>query len=177
LTPPALILVGQVGGAFGVKGEVRITTFTAEPLSLLDYRDLRREDGAAGLTLVSGRVAKKGLVVRAKEVATPEQADALRGLRLYVPREALPEPEEDEFYLTDLIGLEARDPSNAVIGRVKAVHDFGAGDLLEIAPAAPGPTWWLAFTRETCPEVRIADGVIVVIRPPETSDQAEGGEG
>jgi 16S rRNA processing protein RimM len=170
MTSPSLILVGQVGGAFGVKGEVRITTFTETPLALLDYRDLRREDGSPALTLLSGRAAKKGLVARVKEVATPEQADAMRGLRLYVPREALPEPDEDEFYLTDLIGLEARDPAGAVIGRVKAMHDFGAGDLLEIAPATPGPTWWLAFTRETCPEVRIAEGVIVVIRPEETSD-------
>jgi 16S rRNA processing protein RimM len=177
---PALILVGQVGGAFGVKGEVRITTFTETALALLDYRVLTREDGSPGLTLVSGRLAKKGLVARAKEIATPEQADALRGLKLYVPRAALPEPEEDEFYLADLIGLKARSPDGAVLGRVKAVHDFGAGDLLEIAPATPGPTWWVAFTRETCPEIRLGEGVIVVVRPPETSDQdlsdqAEGG--
>jgi 16S rRNA processing protein RimM len=121
---------------------------------------------------LSGRPAKQGLIARTAEISTPEQADALRGLRLYVPREALPEPDEDEFYLADLIGLEARDPSGAVIGQVKAVQDFGAGDLLEITPAEPGPTWWLAFTRENCPEVRLAEGVIVVARPPETSDQA-----
>jgi 16S rRNA processing protein RimM len=169
----SLILVAQVGGAFGVRGEVRITAFTAEPLALLDYRDLKREDGTPALTLLSGRPAKQGLVARTAEISTPEQADALRGLRLYVPRDLLPEAEEDEFYLADLIGLEARDPSGAVIGRVKAVHDFGAGDLLEIAPVEPGQTWWLAFTKENCPEVRLPDGVIVVVRPPETSDQAE----
>ena len=172
MTAPALILVGQVGGAFGVKGEVRITTFTAEPLALLEYRDLRREDGSPALTLVSGRAAKKGLVARAKGVATPEQADALRGLKLYVPRDALPEPDEDEFYLADLIGLEARAPDGALLGRIRAVQDFGAGDVLEIAPAEPGPTWWLTFTRENCPEVRLAEGVVVVVRPPEIGDQA-----
>ena len=177
MTTPTLILVGQVGGAFGVKGEVRITAFTETPLALLDYRELKREDGSVGLTLLSGRAAKAGLVARVKEIATPEQADALRGLRLYVSRDILPEPDEDEFYLTDLIGLEARDPAGAVVGRVKAVQNFGAGDLLEIEPAGRGPTWWLAFTRETAPEVRLAEGFIVVVRPPETSDQPVDGEG
>ena len=171
---PSLILVGQVGGAFGVKGEVRITTFTEAPEALLEYGALKREDGSPALTLISGRPAKKGLVARTKEIATPEQADALRGLKLYVPRNVLPEPGEDEFYLTDLIGLEARSPDGAPLGQVKAVHDFGAGDLLEIVPVEPGPTWWIAFTRETCPDVRPADGVIVIDRPPEVSDQAEG---
>ena len=175
-TTPLLILVGQVGGAFGVKGEVRITAFTQTPLALLDYRDLKREDGAPALTLLSGRAAKAGLVARVKEIATPEQADALRGLRLYVARDVLPEPDEDEFYLADLIGLEARDPTGVVIGRVKAVQNFGAGDLLEIQPATPGPSWWLAFTRQTAPEIRLVEGVIVIVRPPETSDQPAGDE-
>ena len=177
MTAPGLILVGQVGGAFGVKGEVRITAFTETPGALLDYRDLKREDGSAALTLLSGRVAKGGLVARVEEIATPEQADALRGLRLYIPRAALPEADEDEFYLADLIGLEARDPAGVMIGRVRSVQNFGAGDLLEIQPAASGPSWWLAFTRETVPEVRLADGIIVVARPPETSDQPAEGEG
>ena len=177
MTAPSLILVAQVGGAFGVKGEVRITTFTETPLALLDYRDLMREDGSVGLTLLSGRPAKAGLVAKVKEIATPEQADALRGLRLYIPRDLLPEPDEDEFYLADLIGLEARDPAGAVIGRIKSVQNFGAGDLLEIEPAERGASWWLAFTRETVPEVRLAEGVIVVVRPAETSDQPADGEG
>ena len=176
MTAP-LLLVAQVGGAFGVKGEVRITTFTETPQALLHYRDLKREDGSVGLTLLSGRPAKAGLVARVKEIATPEQADALRGLRLYIARDLLPEPDEDEFYLADLIGLEARDPSGAVVGRVKAVQNFGAGDLLEIDPAERGPSWWLAFTRETVPEVRLADRIIVVVRPEETSDQPADGEG
>ena len=177
MTAPSLILVAQVGGAFGVRGEVRITTFTETPQALLNYRDLRREDGSPGLTLLSGRPAKAGLVAKVKEIATPEQADALRGLRLYIPRDLLPEPDEDEFYLADLIGLEARDPAGAVVGRIKAVHNFGAGDLLEIEPAERGASWWLAFTRETVPEVRLAEGVIVVVRPAETSDQPADGEG
>src|SRR6201996_6548080 len=105
-----LILVGRVAGAFGVKGEVRVTAYTADPKALLDYRDLKRQDGSPGLTLLSGRVQKGDLIGRAREITTKEEADALRGLLLHVPREALPEPDEDEFYLTDLIGLSVVTP-------------------------------------------------------------------
>jgi 16S rRNA processing protein RimM len=161
-----LILVGRVGGAFGVKGELRITSYTDDPAALVRYRDLRREDGSAGLTLTAGRPYKGALVARAKEVATREDAEALRGLQLYVPREALPEPDEDEFYLADLIGLRAIAPDGAELGRIKSVQNFGAGDLLEIAPPS-GPTWWLPFTREAVPEVRIAQGEVVAVRPVE----------
>src|SRR5688572_27013933 len=106
LDPNRLILIGRVAGAFGVRGDVRITTYGEDPLALLAYRTLKREDGSPALTLTSGRVGKGGLVVRAEGVESKEAADALKGLRLFVPRSSLPEPEEDEFYLTDLIGLE-----------------------------------------------------------------------
>ena len=145
-----LIQVGRVAGAFGVRGEVRITSYTAQPLALVDYKTLVREDGSTGLTLLSGRPAKAGIVARAKEIETREQAEALRGLKLFIPRSVLPDPEED-----------------AAIGSVKSVQDFGAGDLLEIAPAEGGATWYLPFTREAVPEVRIADGVVVAVRPEE----------
>lgn len=162
-----LILVARVAGAFGVKGEVRLTAFTAEPLALLDYRELKRESGAPGLTLTSGRLAKGGIVARAKEIETREQAEALRGLRLYIPRDALSEPDEDEFYLVDLIGLSVVTPEGDALGVVRSVHDFGAGDLLEVQPAA-GASWWLPFTRAAVPEVRLSERVIVAIRPEET---------
>ena len=162
-----LIQVGRVAGAFGVRGEVRITSFTAEPLALVDYRDLRREDGSAGLTLTSGRPAKGGVVARAKEIETREQAEALRGLKLYIPRSKLPEPDQDEIYVTDLVGLSVVTAAGEALGRIKAVQDFGAGDLLEIAPAEGGATWYLPFTREAVPEVRMADGVVVAVKPDE----------
>lgn len=162
-----LILVGRVAGAFGVKGDVRITSYTAEPESLIGYRDLKREDGSPALTLLTGRPAKGGLVVRAREVETREQAEALRGLRLYIPREVLPAPEEDEFYVTDLIGLAVETPEGEPLGRVKDLRDFGAGDLLEIQPPE-GASWYLPFTREAVPEVRIAEGKVIAIRPEET---------
>ena len=164
---PDLIQVGRVAGAFGVRGEVRITSFTAEPAALLDYKDLRREDGSVGLTLVSGRPAKGGVVARAREIETRDQAEAMRGLKLFIPRAALPEPDEDEFYVTDLIGLSVETADGAALGTVKAVQDFGAGDLLEIVPPEGGATWYLPFTREAVPDVRLADGKVVGVRPEE----------
>ena len=171
MTDSKLILVGQIAGGFGVKGEVRVTAWTADPLALLGYGTLLRADGSPGLTLTSGRPDKAGLVGRAKEIATKEEADALRGLKLFIPRARLPEPEEDEFYLTDLIGLEARDPADVVLGRVKSVPNFGASDMLEIAPAAGGPTWYLPFTREAVPELHIADGWLRAVRPAEVDER------
>jgi len=142
-----LILVGRVAGAFGVRGEIKITTYTDEPASLLRYRALKTEAGALALTLTSGR--------------------AHNGLALYAPRSAFPAPDEDEFYLADLIGLTVVTPEGAELGVVKSAQNFGAGDLLEIAP--PGAaTWYLPFTKDAVPEVRIADGLIVAVRPTET---------
>lgn len=162
-----LIAVGRVAGAFGVRGEVRITSFTEEPLALARFRELKRQDGSAGLTILSAREAKGGVICRCAGIETKDQADALRGLRLFIPREALPQPEEDEFYLADLIGLAVVTPEGETLGRVKSVQDFGAGDILEIAPAEGGPTWYLAFTRDAVPEVDIAGGKLVAIRPTE----------
>ena len=166
-----LVLVGQVSGGFGVRGEVRVTAYTAEPMVLLKYRDLLRADGSIGLTLLSGRPDKVGLVGRAKEIATKEEADALRGLKLFIPRERLPEPDEDEFYLTDLVGVEGREPDGTVLGTVKSVQNFGADDMLEIAPAAGGPTWYLPFTKAAVPELHLADGWVLIVRPTEIGER------
>jgi 16S rRNA processing protein RimM len=163
-----LILVGRVAGAFGIKGEVRITTFTAEPLAVVDYRTLLREDGSPALTLSGGRVAKGGVVARAREIETREQAEAARGLRLYIPRALLPPVEdEDEFYIADLVGLVVVSPQGEALGRVRSVRDFGAGDLLEIEPPA-GESWWLPFTKDAVPEVSMAERRIVGVKPEET---------
>ena len=162
------IMVGRVAGAFGVRGEVRITTFTADPLSLVDYETLLREDGSPGLTLTGGRVAKGSVIARAAEVQDRDQAEALRGLKLYIRRDSLPPvDDEDEYYVADLVGLDVEDPQGQPLGRVKSVHDFGAGDLLEIEPPT-GPSWWQPFTREAVPEVHMAERRIVAVRPEET---------
>lgn len=168
---PRLIRVGRVAGAFGVRGEIRITTYTEAPKALLDYGALLDEKGAVCLTVTAAREAKGGLIVRAKGIESKEQADALRGLILHVDRAALPEPDEDEYYLTDLIGLEAVAPDGAVLGRIRSVQDFGAGDLLEVQPPA-GASWYAAFTREVVPEVDLAGGRVVIDRPNEVSDRA-----
>ncbi|RZI98314.1 MAG: 16S rRNA processing protein RimM [Brevundimonas sp.] len=171
MTDSKLILVAQIAGGFGVRGEVRVTAYTAEPMALMRYGPLLRADGTVGLTLSTARPDKAGVVGRAKEIATKEEADALRGLKLFVPRDRLPPEEEDEFYLADLLGLEARDPEGVVLGTVKSVQNFGADDMLEIAPAAGGPTWYLPFTKAATPELHIADGWVRVVRPTEVGER------
>lgn len=168
-----LILVGRVSGAFGVRGEVRIGTYTEDPMALLRYRDLLREDGSPGLTLTAARPAKGGVVGRCPEIASKEAADAMRGLRLYVPRDALPAPDEDEYYLADLIGLDCETPEGEALGKVKAVQNFGAGDILEVDPGAGRPTRYLPFTRAVVPEVRMADARLIVIPPILDDSQAD----
>lgn len=166
-----LVLVGQIGGAFGVRGEVRITAFTADPMALMDYQPLLKADGSVALTLNTARPDKAGVVAKVKEITTKEQADALRGQKLFVPRDRLPQTDEDEFYLTDLIGLECRDPDEVVLGKVKSVQNFGASDMLEIAPRDGGQTWYLPFTREAVPDLRISEGWLRVVRPTEVDER------
>ena len=170
---PPLILVGRIAGAFGVKGELRLSTYTEDPMALARYRVLLREDGTKALTVTSARVVKDGIIVRAPEVPDRNVAEALRGLRLHVPRDALPEPEEDEYYLADLIGLAAVHADGAPAGSIKAVHDFGAGDLLELDPGDGRATVLIPFTREAVPEVNIAEGRVVVDPPAEVDGADE----
>lgn len=168
-----LILLGRIAGAFGVRGEVRITAYGDDPLSLLTYKTLLREDGSPALTLTSGRAAKGGLIARAKQVETREQAEGLRGVRLYVAREALPEPEADEFYHADLIGLAVETPQGAPLGKIKAVQNFGAGDMLEIDPGQGRATVFLPFTREVVPEVRLKERRVIAVPPAEAVAEGE----
>ena len=160
------MLLGEIGRPQGLQGEVRIRSFTAEPAAIADYGPLEDEAGMRLFEIESLRVTAKALSARLKGVESRDQAEALTGTRLFVPRSRLPEREEDEWYHSDLIGLAALAPDGATIGTVIAVHNFGAGDLLEIGPPGGGATVLMPFTRETVPEVDVEGGWLR-IAPPE----------
>ena len=162
---PARICVGAIAGSFGVQGEVRIKSFCADPTAIADYGPLFTEDGAQSYSIKLTRAVSGGLGARIAGVATKEQADALRGVSLYVDRAKLPNLPDDEFYHTDLIGLAAHDPGGVLIGTVQAVHNHGAGDLLEIAGAGLKTALLLPFTREVVPTVDLTAKRIVVDLP------------
>ena len=143
------ICVGAIAGAFGVKGEARIKSFCAEPADIADYSPLATEDGRT-FDLKLGRAIKGGYAARLSGVQTREQAEALKGTRLYAPRERLPGLPDDEYYHADLIGLEVVDTGGASLGKVRAVHDFGAGDVLDVLG---DKELMLPFTREAVPTV------------------------
>ncbi len=164
-TPEGFVCVGAVAGAFGVRGEARIKSFCADPAAIADYAPLTTADGARSFDIVLTRPVKDGFAARLSGVITKEDADALRGVRLYVPRGRLPSLPDDEFYHADLIGLEVVDVGGRVLGRVSAVHDYGAGDLLEIeGPGLPQGAF-LPFTREVVPTVDLAAGRVVADPP------------
>jgi 16S rRNA processing protein RimM len=152
---------------------VRLNSFTGDPLAVTRYGALESPDGRRAFEIESWRPGKGFLIVRFKGIADRTAAEALRNLELYVPRERLPAPGDGEFYHADLIGLAARTADGAGFGTVVAVHNFGAGDLLEIAPAAGGPTVMVPFTDAVVPEVDIAGGSLTVVPPAETGDADE----
>ncbi len=164
LPPDHLILVGAVTGAFGVRGEVKVKSFTAAQEDVCNYGPLCDERGAVVLTPKTFRPLKDAVAVIAKEVTTREQAEAMRGTALYVPRAALPAPEEDEFYAADLVGCAVESVSGAPLGEVQAVTDYGAGDMLEIA--LNGAVWRLPFTQENTPQIDLKARRIIA-DPPE----------
>ncbi len=161
------ICVGAIAGAFGVRGEARIKSFCAEPEAIAGYGPLTTEDGAREFTLSITRAVKEGFAARLSGVATREAAQALKGTRLYAPRERLPALAEDEFYHADLIGLTVLDTGGAEIGRVRAIHDHGAGDMLEVTRFG-GQMVLIPFTRAAVPTVDLALRRIVVDPPPGT---------
>jgi 16S rRNA processing protein RimM len=161
----ARVLIAQIGAAHGVRGEVRLKAFTEDPMSVARYGALETEDGQRRFEIEAARPAKDMLIARLKGVSDRNAAEALTNLKLYVARDRLPEPAGDEFYYADLVGLAATTADGTAFGTVKAVHNFGAGDLLEIEPAAGGATVLLPFTATTVPVVDIA-GRRLVVEPP-----------
>ena len=173
-----LVLLGEFGRAHGLKGEVRLKSFTADPKAIARYGSLQSEDGRS-FTLKGVRPAGGGspdvVIARVDGVTTREVAEALGRIRLYAPRERLRAADrEDEFLLADLIGLEAKDKDGARLGTVIAVPNYGGGDLLEIAPHDGGPTGLLPFTEAFVPAIDIAAGQLVIDPPEGFFDGAAG---
>jgi 16S rRNA processing protein RimM len=162
---PDRICVGAIAGSYGVKGEVRLKSFCAEPEALAGYGPLYTEDGKTSYKVNLTRPVAGGLGARLSGVETKEQADALRGVSLFVDRAKLPSLPDEEFYHVDLIGLEARDTGGAPVGRVLAVHNHGAGDLLEIMGPGMKTALLLPFTHAVVPTVDLTAGRIVVDLP------------
>ena len=159
------VCLGVVIGAQGVRGQVRIKTFTDEPEAIGAYGPVTDESGRRQFRIAGLRPGKAGVVVAAiAGIADRNAAEALKGTRLYVARAALPELEADAFYHADLVGLDAWTEDGALWGRVAAVHNFGAGDILEIA-RPDGPTELVPFTSEVVPEVDIEAGRLTIVPP------------
>ena len=162
----AHICIARIGAAHGVRGAVKLWTFTEDPLAVKAYGPLLTKDGARSFEVATAREAKGHLVATLKGIATREDAERLNGLELYVAREKLPATEQDEYYHADLIGLAAVNAASEPIGRVTAIHNFGAGDIIEIAPA-DGATMLLPFTNAVVPSVDLAAGRVVIELPDE----------
>ena len=160
------VCVGAIAGAYGVQGEVRLKSFCADPWALGDYGTLQDEGGQASFDVQLDRLGKGELIGRLSGVRSKEDADALKGTRLYVDRAALPDLPDDEYYYSDLIGLTVVDPGGAVLGTVKSVVNHGATDILEVQVPGASDTALLPFTNAAVPTVDLASGRIIA-DPPE----------
>lgn len=168
------IVMGVVTGAHGVRGLVRVKSFTADPADLTAYGPLTDAGGGTVYALTLKGLVKGQLLAAIEGCTDRNAAEALRGTQLYLERQLLPETEDvDEFYHADLIGLSARDADGAELGRVRAVFDFGSGDVLEVVDA-DGRAVLFPFTRAIVPDVDLAGGTLTVLPPEETGTEVEG---
>jgi 16S rRNA processing protein RimM len=161
-----LICVGAIAGSYGVDGEVRIKSFCARPEDIENYTPLTSEDSTTSFALTLGRPIKNGFAARLSGLATKEQADNLKGVRLYAERDQLPSLPDDEYYHADLMGMEVLDTGGTSLGRVKSVLNHGAADILEIVQAGSSSTILLPFTLEAVPTVDLEKQRIIA-DPPE----------
>ena len=171
-TSPKRILMGRIGAPHGVRGEVRIQSFTEEPLALATYGPLSTNKPGLVVEIEAARATTNVLVARLKGVSDRTAAEKLNGVELYVDRDMLPPPDEDDFYHTDLIGLEARLADGTVLGKVLAIPNYGASDLLEVRDERTGDTFLYPFTKAVVPEVHVSEGYLVI----EVPNEAEPGE-
>ncbi|MGA6969108.1 MAG: ribosome maturation factor RimM [Xanthobacteraceae bacterium] len=161
------ICVAEIGGAHGIGGEVKLKSFTADPMALKGYSPLESEDGTTRFAIEALRPGKSHLIAQLRGILDRSAAERLAGVKLFVPRACLPPVATDEFYHADLVGLRAITAEGAEIGTVMAVHDFGAGAILELQLAQSDATLMLPFTATCVPEVDLARGRIMVVPPEE----------
>ncbi|MGZ5845134.1 MAG: ribosome maturation factor RimM [Xanthobacteraceae bacterium] len=173
---PPQICVARIGAAHGVRGAVKLWTFTEDPLAVKRYGPLATRDGARRFEVTSAREAKGHLVVTLKGVTTREEAERLNGIELFVAREKLPATDENEYYHADLIGLAAVTTTDTPLGHVIAIHNFGAGDIIEIAPPQ-GATMLLPFSNAVVPTIDLAGGRVVIELPGEIEGDEPTGAG
>ena len=167
------VLVGEIGAAQGLKGEVRLRSYTQTPADIATYGSLQDETGAREIEIERVRITPKAIVARIKGVTTREGAKALNRTKLYASRAKLRPAEkakDGEWYVADLVGLTAVNADGAELGAIVGVHNFGASDIVEIAPVSGEATFLVAFTEATVPEVDIASGRITVVLPEELED-------
>lgn len=159
------ICLGAIAGPHGVRGDVNLRSFTAAPEDIAAYGPLTDEAGARSFAFKVVRVARPGVVVaRAPEIRSREAAEALAGVRLFVDRAALPDiAEDDEYYVEDLVGLTAVTEAGDMLGQVKAAHNFGAGDILEVT-TGEGGALFVPFTRAAVPAVLLREGKVTIAR-------------
>ena len=150
-----LICLGAFAGAHGVHGDVRVKSFTEDPKDIAAYGELTTQDRTRTFTLRVKRILKGDFVLAAApEITSREDAEALKGTKLFVVRAHFPEPDDDEFYVEDLVGLRAVDENGAQLGLVKAVHNFGGGDIIELSlETDESSAVMIAFTKANVPEI------------------------
>jgi 16S rRNA processing protein RimM len=165
MTQPDRVCVGAIAGSFGVKGEVRLKSFCTDPEAIATYGPLFTEDGSRSFEVTLTRAVANGIGVRLSGVLTKEQADALKGTSLFVARDKLPAIGDDEFYYADLIGLDVHDTGGAPVGKLHAIHNHGAGDLLEILGPGMKTALLVPFTRAAVPTIDLAARRVIIDLP------------
>lgn len=166
------VLLGEISGVHGIRGDILVRTYTATPDAIASYGPLTDATGAKTFSLTIVRVTDKGVVARIAGISDRTAAETLRGTKLFVARNRLPQAETSEFYHADLIGLEARTEDGAPLGEIVSVQNFGAGDLLELKPLA-GASEFIPFEDQWVPHVDLATGTVVIKRPPSTGNEDE----
>ncbi|QDZ12158.1 ribosome maturation factor RimM [Devosia ginsengisoli] len=160
------IFLGQIGAAHGIKGQVRIATHTQDPEAIGSYGPLDTDRPGLTVTLTKVRLQKNVVIAHIKGISDRNAAEALNGVSLFIDRDRLPDPDdEDDFYHADLIGLDVRLDNGVSIGKVSALPNFGAGDLIEVRDIKSGDTYLYPFTKAVVPHVNIAEGYLTIIVP------------